>query len=471
MELPPTAAPARVAIIGGGITGLAAAHRVHELAPTAKVTLFEETGRAGGVLETVREGAYLIERSADMFSTKDPWALDLCRRIGLQEQLISTNESHRRAFVVHRGRLEPVPEGFTLMSPARTWPVLATKLLSWRAKARLAGERFVPPRTDQADESLETFATRRLGREVYEKLVQPLIGGIYTADPKRLSMQAALPEFVRLEREYGSLTRGVRRQTQRQTGSGTGARYGLFVAPREGMGQLVEALVTRLPTVDWRLRTRVEQVRRLDNRWQVTTGGGSLPQDFDALLIATPAFHAARLLTEVGPELSSELRSIVYASAAIVVLGYRRQQIEHALHGFGFVVPAVEQRQILSASFASIKFPGRAPEDRVLLRVFIGGACQPELVELPNEQLCEIAQRELAELLGARGEPELRQLIRWRNAMPQYSLGHLQRVARITELANQLPRLALAGSAYRGVGLPFCIHSGEVAAEHAVGSW
>jgi len=465
--------PQRVAIIGGGITGLAAAHRLGELSPRTEVTVFEAAARAGGILQTELRDGYLIERAADMLSTKDPWALDLCRRIGFEDDLIGTNDAHRRALVVHRGKLQPVPEGFTLMSPARLWPVVKTPLLSWRAKVRLACERFVSAKRDDRDESLEAFATRRLGREVYQRLVQPLIGGIYTADPTQLSMQAAMPEFVAMEREFGNLTRGVREKAAKQQRAGTGARYGLFVAPRHGMSTLVDALTARLPAGCLQLGTTVEQIQRHAGTWRLRLAGAEQPLEFDALIAAVPSHVAASLLDSIDAELSRELAAISYASVAIPVLGYRREQIAHPLNGFGFVVPFVERRQILSVSFASVKFSGRAPDDCVLLRVFIGGACQGELVELPDEKLFEIAERELAELLGAQGEPQLRALVRWRNAMPQYHLGHLQRVARIDERAAKVPSLALAGNGYRGVGIPYCIRSGEQAAAlvcHASGN-
>ncbi len=458
----------RIAVIGGGISGLAAAHRLLELAPTSCVTLFESSERVGGILQTVHSAGFLVERSADMFTTKEPWALDLSHRFGLEEQLIPTTLAHRRAFVVHRGRLVPVPEGFTLMSPTRIGPILRTPLLSWRGKMRLGWERFVPPRREAADESLYAFATRRLGREAYERLVQPLIGGIYTADPTKLSMQAAMPEFVEMEREYGSLTRGVLHKSDRDQRAGTGARYGMFLALRDGLSTLVDALASRLPADCVQLNSPVSRIRRVADRWELTVADATKCQSFDALIIATPVHHAARLLSEVDRELSTTLAGISCASAAIPVLGYRRDQIAHPLDGFGLVVPFVEQRRILSVSFASVKFPGRAPDDQVLLRVFIGGACQQELVDLPDEALFDIAQHELSELLGVRGEPQLRELVRWRQAMPQYHLGHLDRVAKIEELAQQLPHFGLAGNAYRGVGIPFCIRSGELAAERVL---
>lgn len=454
-----------IAIIGGGISGLAAAHRIVELAPDASVKVFESSDRVGGVLDTVRIGDFLVEQSADMLTTKDPWALDLCRRVGIEDQLINTNEQHRRAFVVYRGRLEPVPEGFTLMSPARLWPVVKTRLLTWGGKVRLARERFIKPRTDERDESLEAFAIRRLGREVYENLVQPLIGGIYTADPTKLSMQAAMPEFVEMERTFGSLTRGVQEKAARQKRTGTGARYGMFVAPRQGMRTLVDAIVARLPDDYLQKKATAQRVEHGRDRWKLWIEGREDALEFDALIIAVPAHHAAGLLHQTIPTLANQLSEIAYASVAVPVLGYRRDQVEHSLNGFGAVTPLVEKRQVLSISFTSVKFPGRAPDDKVLFRVFIGGACQAELVELPDEELFTIAQRELGELLGVRGEPELRELVRWRKAMPQYHLGHLERVARIENFAAELPNFALAGNAYHGVGIPFCVRSGEAAAE------
>jgi oxygen-dependent protoporphyrinogen oxidase len=464
----PQPSPPRIAVVGGGISGLAAAHRIVELAPACDLTLFEASDRVGGVLETVHRDSFLIERSADMFTTKDPWALNLCRRIGIEDQLINTNKQNRRAFVVHRGRLERVPEGFTLMSPARIWPVVKTRLLSWRGKVRLACERFIRPRKDDSDESLESFAIRRLGREVYENLVQPLIGGIYTADPTRLSMQAAMPEFVEMEREYGNLTRGVQEKAAKQHRAGTGARYGMFLAPRNGITTLVDAIEARLPAGSVQLNAAVSRIEHDDQQWKIVLAGHDEPLRFDAVIVTTPAHHAAGLLLQNQPELAQELAGIPYASAAVPVFAFRRDQVEHSLNGFGFVTPFVEKRQVLSVSFGSIKFPGRAPDDSVLFRVFIGGACQAELAELPEQELFDIAQQELRDLLGVRGEPQFRELVRWRKAMPQYHVGHLDRVSRIEALVAQLPGLALAGNAYRGVGIPFCIHSGETAAESLV---
>ena len=473
---PPPLAPfakqsRRMAIIGGGITGLAAAHRLRELDPAAQVTLFEASERLGGVLQTEQRDSYLIERSADMFTTREPWALDLCRRLGIESELIDTDKRFRRAFVVRRGRLVLVPEGFTLMSPTRVWPIVKTPILSPLGKLRLACEYLVPRRRDEADESLESFVVRRFGREAFERLIQPLIGGIYTADPSKLSMQATLPQFVEMERKYGSVARGLGRQktedrgqrTGSSGGSDAGVRYGQFVAPRGGMGRLVEAIAARLPPECLRLNTPAGGIARESEGWRISSSLGV--ESFDDLIVCTPGTVSSRLLGNIDSELSDLVGRISYAGCSVAIVGVRREQIAHPLDGFGFVVPEIEQRKIIACSFASVKFAGRAPEGHVLLRVFVGGALQPELTSLADHEMKKLVVGELRELIGLSGEPELFDVARWPGMMPQYHVGHLDLVAKIEERAAAIPNFALAGNAYRGVGIPFCIRSGEQAAE------
>lgn len=462
----------RVAVIGGGISGLAAANRVRELDQSVGPTLFESSGRLGGVLQTERRDGWLIEQSADMFTTREPWAMDLCRRIGIANELIETDSRFRRAFVVHRGRLVPVPEGFTLMSPAKVWPILTTPILSPLGKLRLACERLIPGRRAAADESLESFTVRRFGREAFDRLIQPLIGGIYTADPAKLSMQATLPQFVELERRFGSLIRGMRTkatagQGTGDGGQGTGARYGQFVAPRDGMQRLVDAVAARLPTGCVRLNAAVERIEYA-NGWKIYFSGGSESNEFDELILASPGAVSSRLLASVDGELASLIGRIPQAGCSVAVLGVRRDQIAHPLDGFGFVAPAIENRRIIAGSMASVKFSGRAPEGKVLLRVFVGGALQPELGELPDEQIRRIVMEELRELIGLGGQPEFCEIVRWSGMMPQYHVGHLDLVRQIEDRAAAVPHFALAGNAYRGVGIPFCVRSGELAAEKVV---
>jgi oxygen-dependent protoporphyrinogen oxidase len=464
-------------VVGGGISALAAAHRVAELDPTAELTLFEASDALGGVLQTQRDGGYLLEQSADNFITNVPWALDFCRRIGLADELISTSQRDRRALVVRRGKLYPVPDGFTLLAARRIWPIVTTPVLNLSGKLRLLAERFVPARrvggdrcVDEAnDESLAAFARRRLGREAFERLVQPLVAGIYTADAEKLSLAAALPQFHQMEREHGSLSRGIRLAAAEQQGAG--ARYGLFVTLRDGLACLVEAVRRRLPAGCVELNSPVSRLAPCTGgTWNVWIEGSKEPRSFDAVIVANSAHAAAKLVDAFAADLATELKQIPYADSAVALAGYRREQIAHPLNGFGLVVPAIEHREILAASFASVKFPGRAPLGRVLIRVFLGGAGHPDQLDFTDDKLRAIVERELGDLLGVRGEPELFRVRRWRASMPQYHLGHLARIERIESLVAGLPGLELAGNAYRGVGIPHCIRSGEQAAERVVGA-
>ena len=471
--------PRRVAVIGGGITGLAAAHRLLELNPALEVRLFEAADRVGGVLQTFEDSGYLFERSADNFISNVPYAVDLCRRLGLQDELLSTNDAYRRAFVVRGRRLYPVPDGFMLMAAQKVWPVMTTRLLSLRGKLRLLGEYFIGPKPVE-DESLASFARRRLGREAFERLVQPLVGGIYTADAEKLSLAATLPRFLEMERQHGGLIRAALRQRKaagRAGGKGeSGARYSLFLAPRHGMSQLVEALVARLGEGVIQRQTPVVALEHsitpeVAARWTVhyRQGDQQCKYEADAVIVAVAAYHAARLLEPLDAPLAGLLNEIPYAGSAIVSLGYRRDQVQHPLDGFGFVVPAVEGRNILAGSFSSVKFTGRAPDDSVLIRVFLGGSTHPHLVEAREDELRAITEQELKELLGVTGAPQVCHVTRWTRRMPQYHLGHLERVAQIEAAAANHPGLALAGSAYRGVGIPDCILSGEAAAQAILG--
>jgi len=481
----------RIAVIGGGISGLAAAQRVAELLPRAEIELFEAADRLGGVLHTVKRGGFLIERAADNFLIKPPAGIELCRQLGLADELLTTDESRRRAFVVRSGKLIPIPEGFFLMSPRKLWPLLASPLLSLAGKLRLLAEPLIPRRRNaplnpdpstpnpQLDESIASFCRRRLGREVFEQLVQPLVAGIYTADPEQLSMAATMPQFLEYERTSGSLLRatlrlplsaGEGRGEGDPTNAASGARYGLFVAPKDGMTSFVSALADRLPRLRIHLNAPVSTIELVNDHWRLewisTAISPPIPQSpFDAVIVALPAHAAADVVQQCDAALADELAEIEYASCAVVSLGYARRQIGHPLDGFGFVVPQTERRRIIAGSFASLKFPGRAPEHHVLIRVFIGGALQPEMLKLPDAELIRIAREELAELLQIAGEPVVSDIVRWPRSMPQYHVGHLDRVARIEKLAAAHPTLALAGNAYRGVGIPQCIASGQAAAE------
>ncbi|MCC6491419.1 MAG: protoporphyrinogen oxidase [Pirellulales bacterium] len=458
-----------VAIIGGGITGLAAASWLQSRMPAVRIQLLESRDRLGGVLQTTRTGGFLIEAAADGFLVNPPSAVELCRRLGLEDSLIATNEKGRRALVVCRGRLQPIPDGFTIMAPSRLTPLLRTPILSTAGKLRAGLEAVIPRGGDAEDESLARFVERRFGRELLDRLIQPLISGIYTGDLERLSVEATMPRLRRMEQQHGSLLRAMLAQRRKPAAdAGSGARYGQFATLRDGMSTLVDALARRLPQDAIQLSSPVSQVMLTgDGRWRIQVGGSQARRlDVDGLVVATPSYRAAELLGNVDPPLAAELAKIEYASCAIASLGYRRTQVGAPLDGFGFVAPLIEKRNILSCSYASLKYEGRAADDALLLRVFIGGACQSDLLQLSTPELLALAHREVAELLTIRGEPILEHLVRHHRVMPQYHVGHCHRVERIERRALQLPRFALAGNALRGVGAPACIQSGEKAAEY-----
>ncbi len=465
----------RVIVIGGGLSGLAAAHRIHERSGTLRrsvdLTVLEARPRLGGVIATDRFDGFTLECGPDSFITNKPWGLALCERLGLSERLIETDASHRRSFVVRKGRLVPVPEGFVLMAPQRLTPILTTPILSWRGKLRMLMDLVLPRRDDEVEESLAGFVRRRFGREALDRLVQPLVAGIYTADAKDLSLKATLPQFLAMERDHRSLILAARREARRRgprhaAPQASGARYGMFVTLDEGMSVLPSALAAALPPGSVRLHTAVRRIVRNEpiSPWLVELLDGP-PREADALILATEAHAAARLIDAQDPALALQLRAIPYASSVIANVAYRRDQIQHPLDGFGAVVPAIEDRSILAVSFSSVKFANRAPAGTVLLRVFIGGAAHPEFCELDDRAIEELVRRELGELIGAAGEPLFLRIDRHPRSMPQYILGHLDHVAAIRRKLACHPRLYLAGIAYDGVGIPDCIHAAETTAD------
>jgi oxygen-dependent protoporphyrinogen oxidase len=453
----------RIVILGGGISGLSAAFRLLELSAKheapLEVALLEGGPRLGGALHTIREQGFIAEAGADSFLTEKPWALDLVRRLGLQGELVGTREEFRRTCVVRNGALVEIPEGFSLLAPARLLPMLRSPLLSPLGKARMAIEPLIPRRRGNSDESLASFVSRRLGREVLERIAQPLAGGIYTADPEHLSLHATQPRFADMEARHGSVMRGLRAAARAhdaksgksgKLGGTSGARWSLFVSLRGGISTLIDALAQRLG--------------ERKPRWCVVVAdGGRL--EADAVICALPAHRAAPLLAPHSPGLARALGAIAYASAAVVNLAYREGDFPRAPRSFGFVVPAIERRRIIAGSFTSLKFSDRAPAGTILLRAFVGGALQNALMALGDPAMIDAVREEFRALLGVSAEPVWAQVNRWPDSMPQYAVGHRGRIAEIERAAVTLPAFELAGAMLRGVGIPDCVLGGERAAQ------
>ena len=466
----------RIAVIGGGIAGLAAAHRVTELAReknlALEISLFEARGRLGGSIATEAVDGFLVEAGPDSLISAKPWGVKLCERLGLGPRLISTNPSRQNVLVVRDGRLAPLPEGFLLMAPTRLWPLIASPLFSPGGKLRMAAEYFVARGGTEEDESLASFVVRRFGREALDRVVQPLIGGIYAADPEKLSLAATMPRFLEMERAAGSVIKGMLREQRGRSNrqSESGARWSLFLSLAGGMQELVDALASRLPEGSVHTGTSIGELARSasNRRWTIRTDGSAI--EVDGVVLATPAYTAATLLNAIAPDIATALSRIPYSSTATVSLAYRKSAIPRDVGGFGLIAPAVEQRTILACTFSSVKYAGRAPADCILLRAFIGGALQPELFDQDDAAMEASVRRELQDLLGIGMAPLFVRIHRHPRAMPQYPVGHLQSLRKIDEGLRDVPALRLAGNAYYGVGIADCVHSGETAAEDVVSS-
>jgi oxygen-dependent protoporphyrinogen oxidase len=451
----------RVCVVGGGISGLTAAYRLKQRG--ADVELFEGAPRVGGLLGTERFDGYVMETGADSILSEKPWALALAEELGLGGEIIKTEPGPRGAYIVHEGQLARIPDGFSLMAPTRLMAMARSPLLSWRGKLRMAAD-LVLPRQGEVDESLESYVVRRLGRETFERLAQPLVSGIYGARPDKLSLRATMPRFLDMESEHGSVIRGLRaRSKQSGTSVATaGARYGLFAAFRNGMQTLIDALSNALGGAV-HTGNMVTAVGRDADGYTVEVRGAQ--HGYDALLIALPAHIGAQVLYGLDEPLARKLFEIEYASAATVTCAFERAAIPRELDAYGFVVPAVEKREIIASTWASVKYAGRAPQGKVLIRVFVGGHTGQHLLAESDEGLVRIARKELLSLMGIQREPDFTRVVRYPSAMPQYHVGHLERVSEIEALAARHPRFALAGNAYRGVGIPDAVKSANDAVE------
>lgn len=465
----PSESPASfdLVIVGGGISGLSTAWYATQRFPQARIAVLEAADRWGGKIVTHRlplgDGLFVIEGGPDTFLATKPWAVNLCRELGLEGRLHSTNPHRHNTYVLKKGCLYPLPDGLAMMIPSDVPSILRSRLISWPGKLRMGLDFLLPPQNGHEDESLGHFISRRLGREAYEALIEPLMSGIYAGDGDRLSLQATFPYLRDLEQRYGSLVRGalnMRRKMPHTPGSRSA-----FLTPTTGLSEIVEALVAQLDGrgVDLRLRVEVKGIEREGEGYCIRGSDGTTLQAA-ALILATPAFVTARLISGLDPELSATIGSIVYASTATVSLAYPEGALLRPLDGYGYVIPRREGRRALACTWTSTKFPHRAPKGYVLLRVFIGRAGE-EALPSAEETLLEIAREEVRLTLGITAAPIFSRVFRWEQAMPQYNLGHPQIMARVQERLQEHPRLALAGNAYYGIGLPDCIHSGEMAVE------
>jgi oxygen-dependent protoporphyrinogen oxidase len=471
----------RIAIVGGGIAGLAAAYEL-EKARTAGASvayaLFEERPRLGGSLSSEIVGGAVLERGPDSFLTEKPAATELCRELGLGAELVPSNDAARKTYIVVRNRLLPLPDGLMFLIPTKLMPTAMTRLFSLRTKIRMGLELLHPPRPSEGDESVAALVERHFGREAVDRLADPLLSGIYGGDSMQLSAQTVLPRLVEMETKYGSLTRGMltaHRKMREMAKSSSKTQNGgaaIFTGLRGGMQQLVDTIVSRLDAASIRTGTPVSRIEKTAQGWRVTASGRS--EEFDALIMAAPAWAAGELLKPVDAALGDELSGIPYSSSITVNLVYDESKIGDLPAGFGFLVPAIEGRAMLACTFAHRKFLERTPIGKAVFRAFLGGMNRSEMLAENDEALLRTVRREMSEILGARvfsaeTEPEFAQVTRWPRAMAQYAVGHKERMSRVQARVAALPGLRLAGNAYDGIGVPDCIRLGRKAARELAG--
>ncbi len=457
----------RIAIIGGGISGLTAAYTIEQKRQSGtpvEYVLFESSPRLGGVLVTDRVDGCLVEAGPDSFLTEKTWAADLCGKIGLGDQLIGSNDSERKTYILAKVKLVVMPDGVMFMVPTKIMPTVFSPLFSMRTKVRMAAEWFRLPRSGAEDETVAQMVERHYGSEMVDLLADPLLSGVYGGEASQLSVRAVLPRFADMESKHGSLGRAML-AARRKMGAATKVpARPLFSSLKDGMQQMVNALVLRLDAKALKTSAPVESVIRQDNGWTVCAGYQT--DHFDAVIIATPAHAASDVLQSADENLSRDLGEIKYSSSVTVTLGYDEKVRRSLPPGFGFLVPRTAGHRILAATFVHNKFPHRAPENRALVRCFLGGARDEEILEASEKEILQIVRAELRHIVGSplNPDPLFARVYKWKSAMAQYSVGHLERLQRIEALRQKLPGLALAGNGYNGIGVPDCVRSGSEAA-------
>ncbi|MFT5365518.1 MAG: oxygen-dependent protoporphyrinogen oxidase [Candidatus Latescibacterota bacterium] len=462
-----------VTIIGGGIAGLATAFYLQEKAKEqgkdVRYTLLESGDRWGGKIATASVDGFLIEGGPDLLLTQKPAGIQLCKDLGLGERLIPTNNDRQKTFLVQNGKLVQFPADFSLV-PSKFLPFALSNLFSWPAKIRMGMDFFIPPRKEESDESLADFIRRRLGTEALDKIGGPMLAGIHSADPEQLSLLSSFPMYAMMEKKYGSLIKAVRAMRKSRPSPAPGQKPpAMFNSLIGGLGEMVDALTERLGG-DLRTGVVVEKIEKTDVGYDVCVDGETIQTD--AIVLSTPAYAAGDLVAGFAPELSEQLKAIRYVSTATISLAYQKGDVEgqHDFEGFGFLIPKNEGRRISGCTWASTKLDYRAPEDGVLLRTFVGGTGQEDLVDLSDEELVALSREEISDLMGVTAEPKFTRIFRWQKGRPQYDVGHLDRVADMEKLATDVGGVYLTGSAYRGSGIPDCVKQAVDTVEKILGN-
>lgn len=466
----------RVVVIGGGAAGLAGAlalQRAAEAGEPVDWVLLEKDDRLGGKILTERRDGFIIDGGPDCYLSEKPWVGQMAARLGITNHLLPSNDAEKRTFIYARGRLHELPDGIMMMVPTKFLPLATTSLFSWPGKVRMGLDLFIPKRVDGSDETLGSFVRRRLGRECLELLAEPMVGGVHASDPEQMSLKATFPRFLQMEERHGSLIRAFlaarcKAPPRPAPRPGTVAQT-YFMTFQGGMQELTDAVADAAGRQRMRSGRQVIAIeeRTVGRRYLVRMADGE-SCEADALIVSSEAHQAARFLRDLDGKLAETLGQVLWSSAATVSLAYRRDRLGHELHGFGFLVPAVAQRQIMASTWSSTKWPGRAPDGYALIRAFVGGPHNGALVELEDDAMVAMVRQELGAIMGITAEPEFGRVYRWPKGMPQYTVGHLDRLAAIERRLKEHPGLYLCGASYRGVGMGDCMNSAEQAVAQAL---
>jgi oxygen-dependent protoporphyrinogen oxidase len=467
----------KVIIIGGGIAGLAAAVHLKSGAKAygkaIDVQLLEKNSRIGGKIVTEKYNGCLIEGGPDSFLPEKVWSVNLARHLGLEPELLPSNDQFKGTFIYSWGRLHSLPEGVMLMVPTSFWPMAKSPLITWCGKIRMGMELFAPKRKSRDDESLASFVTRRLGRECLEKIAEPLVAGIHTSNPDNMSVLATFPRFVQMERKSGSLILGMlsaMKTRPHATLSGPSSKAGppkmtYFMSFRNGMQTLSQACAELIGQDSIRLNAGVRAVAPKGKGYAVILENGEA-LEADHVMLAPAAYDSAEMIKEMDAKLAAQMNTIEWSSSATISIAFKKEDVKVPLNGFGFIVPRVEGRRINAATYSSIKWSYRAPGDTVLVRVFVGGGHHEELVrELDDEDMVRMALEELDIVLGLKVNALFSKVYRWNKGMPKYTVGHLDRISLIDRMLATHPGLHLIGCSYRGIGIGDCVHEAQIAAE------
>ena len=467
----------KIIIIGGGIAGLAAAVHLKAGAKShgksVDVLLLEKNGRIGGKILTEKYNGFLVEGGPDSFLPEKVWSVNLAKHLGLEPEMLPSNDEFKGTFIFSKNELHSLPEGVMLMVPTSFWPMAKSHLISWPGKLRMGMEVFVPKRKFVEDESLASFVTRLLGRECLEKIAEPLVAGIHTSNPDNMSVLATFPRFVQMEQKSGSLILGMlaaMKHRPHATLSGPPPKPGApkmtyFMSFKNGMQTLSQACADYIGKESIRLGAGVKAVEPKGKGYAVILENGET-LDTDHVMIASAAYDAAAMVTGFDETLAAQMNKIEWSSSATVSVAFKKEDVKVPLKGFGFIVPRVEGRRVNAATYSSIKWSYRAPGDTIMVRVFVGGGHHEELVhDLDDSCMVKMVLEELDAIVGLKADAHFSKVYRWNKGMPKYTVGHLDRITLLDRTLSIHPGLHLIGCSYKGIGIGDCVHEAQIAAE------